>query len=289
MITQEDYKCIKALRKNDPATYKMINRIMSSYAEELSIASHSIKNYISFIGSSYQLISEYHPEASSYSFWKEMNDTIQDLNHFMDQTTLYRYCSKALLTETNLNNLLFELPDELDLIYETEDRDYNFDIDTNDMYINADYQKLKAALIEILKNSYEATSDNDTITIYAHPEHNHEDVRISVSNYGYIQDQSQSNITDNILNQAIDTSKGMSTEEYLKQITSMSQPDPSNNEAISQDVDALSKPFYTTKSDHTGMGLSIAYKVCNTHDGHMKITQKGSYTDVSLIFPLIHK
>ena len=106
MITQEDYKCIKALRKNDPATYKMINRIMSSYAEELSIASHSIKNYISFIGSSYQLISEHHPEASSYSFWKEMNDTIQDLNHFCIVTALKPSLLKPILTIFYLNSLM---------------------------------------------------------------------------------------------------------------------------------------------------------------------------------------
>lgn len=262
MISKKDYERMQYLQKNDEETYHMIRRIIDSNAQELSAASHNIKNYISFIRSSYQIITEHHPEVNDFPFWKEMHDAVNDLNNFMDQTSLYRYCEKAHLCEMNLNDLLFELPDELDAIFETEDRDYDFDIDLSEINVAADYNKLKAAFIEILKNSFEATTDNDTIEISAHKSVTDSNVKITISNHGFIDQYN----TDSVENASV-----ISWNSDL---------------AASIDNDTICKPFYTTKNDHSGIGMSIVYRVCMTHNAALDIVQNGTNTEVSITLPL---
>jgi PAS domain S-box-containing protein len=51
-------------------------------------------------------------------------------------------------------------------------------------------------------------------------------------------------------------------------------------------IDKVLEPFFTTKSDGTGLGLSLAYQIIKSHSGELKIeSKKGEGTNVLVTFP----
>lgn len=52
-------------------------------------------------------------------------------------------------------------------------------------------------------------------------------------------------------------------------------------------IDKVLEPFFTTKSDGTGLGLSLAYQIIKSHSGELKIdSKKGKGTEILVSLPL---
>ncbi len=61
-----------------------------------------------------------------------------------------------------------------------------------------------------------------------------------------------------------DTGKGMTSEEQAK----------------------MFDPFYTTRKDGTGLGLSLVQQIVEQHQGHIEVTSDlGQGTSISIILP----
>jgi signal transduction histidine kinase len=60
-----------------------------------------------------------------------------------------------------------------------------------------------------------------------------------------------------------------------------------NGPGISDEIKKkIFEPFFTTKEEGTGMGLPLARKIMEDHDGQIEIqSQEGKYTRVRLLFP----
>jgi len=243
MISEKDILLLKEVQKTNPEIYSLIERIQQNPNIAMSKISHRMKNIISIISSSLQFIESQHPETSDFNLWPQLKSSTVYLVNFMDQESIFRHSANVDLKPMNLQDLLWSIPDIMDDIYESSPnnslRNYNYDIASNIPEINADYSKLKFALIEIMKNAYEATSDNDTITISS-----------------YIVD-------DSVAITIKDEGVGFDI-------------------SILEDV---TKPFYTTKIDHVGSGLSIAKRIAKAHGGNLSISSN-KYTCVTITLPL---
>jgi len=243
MISETDTLLLNQVQKTNPEIYSLIERLEQNQAIKMSKLSHSIKNIISIISSSLQFIESQHPETSDFNLWPQLKSSTAYLVQFMDQEAIYRHCDNIEVKPMNLQNLLWSIPDIMDDIYESDPnnsiRNYNYDIVSNIPEINGDYSKLKFAFIEIMKNAYEATSNNDTITIRS---------------------------------QILDASVAITIKD----------------EGIGFDINTINdvtKPFFTTKSEHAGIGLSIAKKVAKAHGGNL-IISSDDFTCVTITLPL---
>lgn len=210
------------------------------YYNAIGKASHELKNMISFVSSSYQLISLQHPEVTDFEFWSEMGTAINDMIKFMERTSLCRYCLKPDFAPVDINELLYRLPDEADELYPDADRNFDFQVDRRQMLVNGDASHLMSALKEITANCYDATADGDTITVTASPNTDNTKVIITITNKGLFPE--------------ISFHKPGTSEFTVHQPT---------------DASILCSPFYTTKQKHTGLGLSIANLVCLMHNGSL--------------------
>lgn len=241
MMNLQDKQYINELKEKDPHAYAIIQNMQSTYSTTMSQASHDIKNIISTMGSSFQFLEAKHPETSNFRFWNELGESIHFLIEFMDQTSAYRYSISADKKSISLEELLFSIPDHMDELFANESRNFEFDIDANLPTIIGDPEKINLAIIELVKNAFEATSTNAIITICA-------------------KSILSSNDTNGVIISIIDHGTGIS-DEIMNDIT---------------------KPFYTTKSNHTGVGLSIVNEVANNHNGQITITSKDNTTTVSM-------
>ena len=243
MISEKDIRLLNQVRDTNPEIYNLIERMQQNQATTMSKISHRLKNIISIISSSLQFIESQHPETSDFNLWPQLRSSTKYLVQFMDQEAIYRHSANIELKLMNLQDLLWSIPDIMDDLYELDTnncmRNYNYDIASNIPEINGDYSKLKYALIEIMKNAYEATSDNDTITISAC-------------------------IVDSSVNITI------------------------KDKGVGIDINAINEatvPFFTTKNDHVGTGLSIAKRIIRSHGGNLTLSSDEE-TCVTITLPL---
>lgn len=172
MISDSSTLLLQQVQQTHPEIYDLFKSIENDRNAINSKFSHNIKNIISIISSSIQFIESQHPETAEYSLWPQLKDAVTYLIHFLDQESLYRHSSNIDKKLMNLNDLLWCIPDLMDDLFLDDSnngiRNYNFDISNDIPQISGDYSKLKFAFSEIVKNSFEATSNNDTIFISAH-------------------------------------------------------------------------------------------------------------------------
>ena len=243
MISEKDILLLKQVQKEDPEIYSLIERIQQNPSAIMSKVSHKIKNIISITSSSLQFIESQHPETSDFNLWPQLKSSVAYLAQFMDQEALYRHSAIIELKPMNLQDLLWTIPDLMDDLYESNTnnsiRNFNYDIASNIPEINGDYSKLKFAFIEIMKNAFEATSDNDIITIIA-------------------------DIIDNSVAITI-RDEGVGIDSTI--------------------IHNVTEPFFTTKTDHVGTGLSTANRIVKAHGGNLNIASDEN-TCVTITLPL---
>lgn len=243
MNSEKDTLLLKEMQKTNPELYSLFKSIEQDRMNIMSKASHKVKNVLSIASSSLQFIEYQHPETSEFNLWPQLKSSITYLVEIFEQEALYRHSSNLEIKPMNLQDLLWSIPDIMDDIYGADSnnsiRNFNYDISSNIPEINADYFKLKYALIEIIKNAYEATSDNDTITISSYiVDHS---IAISIKDEGV-------GIDNNIIND-------------------------------------ITEPFFSTKKDHVGTGLSVVKKIALAHGGNLRISSD-KCTCITITLPL---
>lgn len=259
MMNSQDFMILEHFMHENPNAHKVLQAAIDNHYKELGIGAHDIKNLISFISSTYQFITHQHPETKNYEFWEDMGNTIRLLTHFMERTSLCRYCVKPVFDSVTIHNILYQLPDEADLLYPDTERDFVFDVEPRPIQVWADPQHLIMALNELISNAFDATQLNDTIFISAHTNHQESEIQISIANPG-----------------------------ALPPIECI---DPSQNKTIPQSypstsVDILCQAFYSTKENHAGIGLNIVHNICLTHHGSIKFEQTENMTTAILTLPI---
>lgn len=243
MKSEKDTLLLKQMQKTNPELYSLFESIQQDQMNIMSKASHKVKNVLSIASSSLQFIENQHPETSEFNLWPQLKSSITYLIEIFEQEALYRHSSNLEIKPMNLQDLLWSIPDIMDDIYGEDSnnsiRNFNYDISSNIPEINADYYKLKYALIEIIKNAYEATSDHDTITISTYVvDHS---IAISIIDEGV-------GIDSNIIND-------------------------------------ITEPFFSTKKEHVGTGLSTAKKIALAHGGNLSISSD-KCTCITITLPL---
>ncbi len=239
-----------------PSNY--FDMFSDDYYETIKTASHELKNMISFVSSSYQLISLQHPEVFDFDFWSEMGTAIDDMVKFIEKTSLCRYCFKPEFASVSINEILYGIPDETDELYPDSDRCFDFHIDRREMLVTGDASQLTSAFKEITANCYDVTAEGDTITISAEPDADNSYVTITITNNGHFP--------------PIDFHKPGSSEHTIY---------------LPTDASILCKPFYTTKTKHFGLGLTIANLVLHMHNGNLTFKQSEDKSIVCITLPLI--
>lgn len=167
----------------------------------------------------------------------EINRTLLVINDFSDYGKL-----KIELEEVDLVMLLEDIEDTLKPLLEENKAVIKFSIKLEELYINLDYNRMKQVLINVIKNSIEASAKNKKLIIKVSIKKLKDEVKISIEDNGI----------------------GM-TEETLSKI---------------------SKIFYTTKQNGTGLGVALSKEIVEQHHGSMIYkSELGKGTKVNIFLP----
>ena len=77
-MDKKDYTIINNAKNTIPEFRDTFEKCKKEHYKTLSIASHELLNHISFLNSSYDLISKTYPETKNMRFWNSMGTSIYE-------------------------------------------------------------------------------------------------------------------------------------------------------------------------------------------------------------------
>lgn len=126
---------------------------------------HEIKNNITFINSSLQLVEKTHPEISSFPYWKDSLQELSSLTQMLIELSSARLCDDLSAEKTSLTTFLPALVDSSLALFHASDFQCELDLTEPLPEIYIDQARFKRALFNLIKNSYEAMNGAGTIRL----------------------------------------------------------------------------------------------------------------------------
>lgn len=156
MFTSTDLDKLRQIMAESPEHANIIDRLLTSHRESVSTITHEIRNPLTLIYSSLQLIESAHPEVHTFRHWDALH---QDVVHMMQLLTDLSDYNKGLSLHTEpLNTVSFLKQFVLSFAasFEASGIEFTSRIAPELPFLQADATKLKEVLLNLLKNAFEA-------------------------------------------------------------------------------------------------------------------------------------
>lgn len=116
---------------------------------------HEIKNSIALINSSLQLVEKKHPEVREFDYWNESMSELCFLKNMVIQLSSARLFNHLNLMQVNIYSFMHQIDTSIRVL-SWKNFVCNFQLEENLPLIELDPQLLKQAVINIIKNAFEA-------------------------------------------------------------------------------------------------------------------------------------
>lgn len=126
---------------------------------------HEIKNSITLVSGSLQLVAKKHPEISGFDYWNETMSEIDFLKNMVTQLSSARLCSHLNLIPINIYSFMHQISTSVHA-FSWNDFTSNIILEDDLPMIEVDPQLLRQAVINIIKNASEAMDQTGTASIH---------------------------------------------------------------------------------------------------------------------------
>ncbi len=138
--------------------------------EDYAKAFHEIKNSITIVNSSLQLLEKQHPEVTDFEYWEDSRDALNYLREMVRELSQAKLASDFPMQPVNLNILLDNVLASIRNLRFSNGFQCKNHIDDGLPLIMADSCRLTQAIINLVKNAYEAMDETGTIIFKAYQE-----------------------------------------------------------------------------------------------------------------------
>ncbi len=248
MFTQADYDKLNQIMEESPEKKELLSRLLETHRMEISSISHELRNPLTLVYSTLQLIESRHPEVLAYEHWETMRCDIEYMNQLLQELSAYNNCER--LTFETIHTINFLKLQVLSFAASLDDTNIEFTsrIEPGLPDICGDRLKLRQILLNLLGNARDAvSSDSDSlstpplITFHARTEDRFLLITIKDNGCGILPEQ----------------------------------------------MDTIFNPFVTYKKNGTGLGLAIAHRIASAHGGRLTVSSEpGIMTEFTLLLPI---
>ncbi len=235
----------------------------------VSKISHEIRNPLTLVYSSLQLIEKNYPELPDNSLWEQIKQDVQDIIFLLNDLSSLNNSSVLRPAMLDPADFLISTAAACRPFMESRGILFSLRMPENLPVILADAVKLKEALINLLRNAQEALSGESPASSHSGGSDGH---------FGGADKNSCKEEAKKILLFA----------EYSDGFIRLHVRD--NGPGIPPEyLDTIFEPFVTHKSSGTGLGLSIVKNIAKQHGGSVIISTNAfppvTYTDVCIALP----
>lgn len=183
-FTSNDYEQLQQLMNESPENRALIQKLLDSHQYTISKISHELRNPLTLISSTLQLIEAQHPEVASYKYWDSMRGDLEFMGKLLTELSTYNN-SERLHTET-FSSLEFLQKICLSFAASCSDTEIMFTSKLPDSLppVSGDRVKLQEVILNLLKNAKDAVGSHGTIRLFAETAENHLTIQISDNGCG---------------------------------------------------------------------------------------------------------
>lgn len=126
---------------------------------------HEIKNPMTLISSSLQLIEEEHPEVKEFRFWNQTIKDVHNLCFLLNDLSSFQKSSLLNITKIHLFDFTEDLLESMEGYLMENEIQLTLNCPVLDLDFEADDQKLRQAIINLLKNAAESSSSGSSMEL----------------------------------------------------------------------------------------------------------------------------
>lgn len=141
-----------------------IQKLKDEHQLALSRISHEIRNPVTLINSSMQIIEAEHPEVTNFAYWSEMKTDMQFLRHLLDEFSGYNNSDKLMSERISTYTFLSEIAFGAKALSENPDIHFTYHIDASLPDITGDITKIRQAVTNLLRNAFESGASEVSLT-----------------------------------------------------------------------------------------------------------------------------
>lgn len=167
MLTRQDIIKINQLKHENPDFKYFFEKVDEEHTNTLSKISHDLRNSLTTLVSSFQLMEYSNPEVKDIKYWSESMSDIRYMRNFLESLSTYYKSSNLFLKSFSTSSLIDDLVRSSKISSYTKNKNVSLEVKLNGEcpLISADGIKLHLTLDQILQNAYEAV-DESTGKIY---------------------------------------------------------------------------------------------------------------------------
>ncbi|MBS1334222.1 MAG: HAMP domain-containing histidine kinase [Blautia sp.] len=145
--------------------HSSLEQKLNEYRFALSKVSHEIRNPVTLINSYLQLLEKAHPELTQDELWSDLTVEMTFLRHLLDDLSYYNNTYRCHLSDIDMTPWLLKLSESACLLFPGSQVSYHVSIPENLPCMKIDPLKLNQALINLLRNAFEAASQQITFSV----------------------------------------------------------------------------------------------------------------------------
>lgn len=131
---------------------------LEEYRFALSKVSHEIRNPVTLINSSLQLMEKEHPELKQYDLWQNVMENMHFLRHLLDDLSSYNNTCRCERVKVEMTPWLTKLANSIPALFSNRSLTYHVTIPEHLSCAYIDTVKLNQALTNLLRNAFEAAN-----------------------------------------------------------------------------------------------------------------------------------
>lgn len=165
MFTTNDYQQLTSLINSSPESYELIQKLMDSYQFTISKISHELRNPLTLIYSTLQLIESQHPEVKEFRHWPQMIEDVEYTTDLLNELSTYNNSQHLNLKTFDFQKFMQHIAVSFAASITDTNIEFTSKIDDSLPQINGDKTKLQEVFLNLLKNAQEAVGPNGTIRL----------------------------------------------------------------------------------------------------------------------------
>lgn len=166
-FTTSDYERLQKILSTNPEGTELLQKLLDSHQYTISKISHEIRNPLTLVYSTLQLIESQHPEAKEFKHWDEMRDDMEFMILLLQDLSSYNNSERLRPLKFSSYEFLARIALSFAASCEDENISFSSQIPSELPDITGDPVKLREVILNLLKNAKEAVSSNPEIRLTA--------------------------------------------------------------------------------------------------------------------------
>lgn len=187
-FTSDEMQLLQSYVNQDTEASALFQKLLHSQDMERHKICHEIRNPLTLLSSTLQLIESQHPEVRSFDYWDSLCQDLEYMMHLLEEFSLFNNSTTLHLETFSFRSFMEKIV--LSFAASCANTDVEFTSQLDDLpVITGDPVKLRQALLNLLKNAVEAIHGSGSVALKAWSLDNQIHIRIQDTGCGISEEQ----------------------------------------------------------------------------------------------------